>query len=99
MYTEDTIIDSITILLDGQIQIRESNRVLKDGLIIANQYHRYVLDPGNSDDIKKSNDPRIISIIFAIWTPEIISARKEIMDLTSIINTIKGEIPSNEVVN
>ena len=33
--TEDTIVDSIDVLPDGQIQVRKANRVFRDGVEIS----------------------------------------------------------------
>jgi len=41
--TEDTIVDSIDVLPDGQIQVRRANRVFRDGVEISKSYHRHVV--------------------------------------------------------
>ena len=45
--TEDTIVDSIDVLPDGQIQVRKANRVFRDGVEISKAYHRHVVSPGD----------------------------------------------------
>ena len=47
MLTETTTISAITILEDGQLQVRRSRRVLDGPEMIAEQYHRHVEDPSN----------------------------------------------------
>tara|TARA_B100000949_G_C14231393_1_gene429079 strand:- start:473 stop:715 length:243 start_codon:yes stop_codon:yes gene_type:complete len=71
--TEDTIVDSIDVLLDGQIQVRKANRVFRDGVEISKSYHRHVVSPG--DDLSKE-DPRVAAIGATVHTPEVIAAYK-----------------------
>ena len=47
MLTEQTLISAITILEDGQLQVRRSRRVFDSTEQIAEQYHRHVEDPSN----------------------------------------------------
>lgn len=67
---EKSVVDKIEVLLQGQIQVRRRNQVLKDGVEIAATYHRHVLSPG--DDLT-NEDPRVIAIAEATWTPEVIA--------------------------
>ena len=52
---EVSVVDKIEVLLDGTIQVRRRDQVLKDGVEIAATYHRHVLVPG--DDVS-NEDPR-----------------------------------------
>ena len=47
MLTKHIGISAITILEDGQLQIRQSRRVFDDAEQIAETYHRHVEDPSN----------------------------------------------------
>jgi len=67
---EKSVVDKIEILLLGQIQVRRRDQILKDGVEIAATYHRHVLSPG--DDLT-NEDPRVIAIAEATWTPEVIA--------------------------
>ena len=71
--TEDTVIDSIDVLLDGQIQVRRADRVLRDGVEIARTFHRHVVSPG--DDLALE-DPRVAEIGTVVHTAEVIAAFK-----------------------
>jgi len=71
--TEDTIVDSIDVLPDGQIQVRKANRVFRDGVEISKSYHRHVVLPGH--DLSKE-DPRVAEIGAVVHTPEVIEAFK-----------------------
>ena len=71
MYTEQSVIDTINARDTGHIEIRISNRVLKDGVVISTQYHRHVLAPG--DDLT-TQDERVAAIATASWTPAVVAA-------------------------
>lgn len=68
---EVSVVDKIEVLLTGQVQVRTRNQVLKDGTEIAATFHRHVLSPG--DDLS-NEDPRVVAIAEATWTPKVIAA-------------------------
>ena len=72
--TEDSVVDSIEVLLDGQIQVRTANRVFRDGEEISKTFHRHVVSPGN--DLSKE-DPRVAAIGATVHTEEVIAAFKD----------------------
>lgn len=67
--TEQTTFSSITILEDGQIQIRRSRRIFDGTELVAEKYIRNVLEPG--DDVT-SLPLRIRNICAAVWTQQVI---------------------------
>ena len=69
--TEDTVIDSIDVLLDGRIQVRRANRVLRDGVVASHIFHRHVVAPG--DDLSLE-DSRVAAIGAVVHTAEVIAA-------------------------
>jgi urease accessory protein UreE len=68
---EVSVVDKIEVLLNGIIQVRTRNQVLRDGVEIAATYHRHVLAPG--DDLT-NEDPRVTAIAAATWTEEVVAA-------------------------
>jgi hypothetical protein len=68
---EVSVVDKIEVLLNGSIQVRRRDQVLKDGVEIAANYHRHVVNPG--DDVSKE-DPRVAAIAAATWTEEVVAA-------------------------
>lgn len=68
---EKSVVDKVEVLLNGSIQVRRRDQVLKDGTEIAATYHRHVLSPG--DDLI-NEDPRVTAIAEVTWTPEVIAA-------------------------
>lgn len=71
MYSDYTKIDSTTVLVDGQLQVRTVTVILRDDEEISRMYHRKVLEPG--DDLT-TEDPTVVAIAQAVWTPEVIAA-------------------------
>ena len=68
------VVDLIEALENGCVQVRTATRVLDDGKIISNNFHRHVIAPG--DDYSKE-DARVQAICRVVQTPEIIAAYKE----------------------
>ena len=73
MLTEQTVISAITILEDGQLQIRRSRRVFDGTVMIAEQYHRHVVVPG--DDVQ-NEDARVKAVATLLHTPAVIAVYK-----------------------
>jgi len=69
--TETKVIDKIEVVESGVVQVREVNRVMKDGAEIARNFHRWCLTPGQ--DVSDQAD-NVKAICQAAWTPEIIAA-------------------------
>lgn len=73
MFTEKSVIDKIEVLEDGQIQVRRSDVVFKDGEEIARVYHRHVLAPG---DDTSAEHPRVMKIAKTVWDAPTVAAFK-----------------------
>jgi len=71
--TEDTVVDSIEVLLNGFIQVRQVNRVFRDGVQISKSFHRHVVRPGEDLSVE---DPRVAAIGATVHTAEVIAAFK-----------------------
>jgi len=65
------VVDKIEVLENGTIQVRCATRVLEDGEVLSSSFHRHVLHP-NQD--LTDEDPKVVAIANATWTPEVISA-------------------------
>ena len=68
--TEETLVDQITVLEDGQIQVRTATRVLRDGEKISETFHRHVVEPGYD---LNAEDARVKEIGTAVHTAQVIS--------------------------
>lgn len=74
MLTQRNIFGRIEVLTDGQIQLREDKVFEDNGVEVARTYRRRVLEPSATHN---ETDPRLVSIIAAVWTAEIIDAYKQ----------------------
>ena len=70
MLKERAVIDQITILEDGQIQVRRADKIFRDGVEIAKAYHRHVIKPG--DDLSTENQ-RVQQVAKAVHTTKTIA--------------------------
>ena len=70
MLEKITVIDRIEILENGSVQVRKAMRILEDGAIISQTFHRHVVSPG--DDYSQE-DAKVKAICMATHTPEVIA--------------------------
>ena len=75
--TKETIVDKIEVLEDGQIQIRTATRILEDGVVLSNSFHRKVLAP--LDDVS-GETAKVQAIANATWTQEVKDAYQAKLD-------------------
>ncbi len=61
------VLNQVEVLLSGHVQVRNIIRVMSNGKIISETFHRHVLSPG--DNLSKE-DPRVVAIAKAAWKPE-----------------------------
>ncbi len=62
--TKETVVDKIEILENSNIQVRQAIRIMEDGNLLSQSFHRHVLQPG--DDLT-NEDPKVVSIANALW--------------------------------
>lgn len=74
MLRNETFVSLISVLVDGQLQIRYSRRIYDGAELLAETYHRNVLVPG--DDVSRE-DPRVQAIARVVWTPAIVKAYQD----------------------
>ena len=68
---EKSVVDKVEVLLNGSIQVRRRDQILRDGVEVASTFHRHVVHPG--DDVS-NEDPRVAAIAAATWTDEVVAA-------------------------
>jgi hypothetical protein len=68
--TEETVVDVVTALEDGQLQVRTANVIKKDGVEISRTFSRRVVVPG---DNLTNEDSKVKSIGEALHTDEVIA--------------------------
>jgi hypothetical protein len=62
--TKETVVDKIEVLESGSIQVRSAVRIMEDGTMLSQSYHRHVLQPG--DDLT-DQDPKVAAVAEAAW--------------------------------
>ena len=68
-----SVIDLIEVLENGCVQVRTANRILEDGAVLSQSFHRHVVAPG---DDYSAEDARVQSICAATHTADVIEAYK-----------------------
>ena len=71
MITKEKVIDQITVQENGIILYREATRIIEDGQVLTQTYHRSSLTPGQ--DLTGQPD-KVIAIAQAAWTADVIAA-------------------------
>ena len=66
-----TTVDKIEVIESGHVQVRTATRIVEDGAILSQSFHRHVVAPG--DDYSQE-DERVRAICAAVHTPEVIAA-------------------------
>ena len=69
--SEVKVIDKIEVTENGVVQIREATRIVKDGEVIAQTYHRSTIAPGQD---YSDQDVKVKAICQAAHTPAVIAA-------------------------
>ena len=65
--TKETVADKIEVVAteDGQVvQVRTATRVLEDGAVISQSYHRHVINSGDDYSSEPSNVQDICNAVF-----------------------------------
>ena len=63
-FSKETVVDKIEVMENNTIQVRSAIRVLEDGVVLSQSYHRHLLHPG--DDLT-NEDPKVVAIANAAW--------------------------------
>jgi len=69
--TKETVVDQITVCENGIVLYREATRIIEDGKVLTQTYHRSSLTPGQDLTGQPAN---VVAICNLTWTPEVIAA-------------------------
>jgi DNA-binding transcriptional LysR family regulator len=69
--TKQTVVDQITLTENGIVLYREATRIIEDGKVLTQTYHRTSLMPGQDLEGQPAN---VAAICNTAWTPEVIAA-------------------------
>ena len=65
------VVDQITITENGIVLYREATRIIEDGSLLTQTYHRTSLTPGQNLTGQPAN---VVAIANAAWTAEVVAA-------------------------
>ena len=71
MLEKQTVVDRIEVVEVGTVQVRTATRIVEDGKVISQSYHRHCISPGQ--DYSAECD-KVKAICAATHTPEVVSA-------------------------
>ena len=69
--TKEIIVDKIEVVNNGCVQVRTATLIKENGTVIAKDYHRYVVAPGNN---YSAEDARVQAICAATHTADVVAA-------------------------
>ena len=69
--TKQTVVDFIEVTEGGHVQVRVATRIIEDGKILSQSFHRHVVSPGQD---YANEDPKVQAICAAVHTPEVVAA-------------------------
>jgi hypothetical protein len=69
--TKQTVVDQITVTENGIILCRAATRIIEDGNVLTNTYHRTSLTPGQD---LTGQPEKVVAIAQAAWTADVIAA-------------------------
>jgi hypothetical protein len=78
--TKEEVISQISVDEHGNIGVRKSTRVIEDGNLLSEAYHRHVVDIGSD---LSDQDPKVQAIAAAVWTPELLAAKAKRLEASS----------------
>ena len=66
-----TVVDKIEVTEMGHVQVRTATRIVEDGNVISQSYHRHVVAPGQD---YSNEDPKVQGICSAVHDAETVAA-------------------------
>ena len=69
--TKQTVVDQITVTENGIVLYREATRIIEDGNLLTQTYHRTSLTPGQN---LTGQPDKVVAIAQVAWTPEVVAA-------------------------
>lgn len=94
MITSRVIIGALTILEDGQLNLREDTIYEENGAELFRKHHRRPLEP--DQDVRGETDSRLLAVIGAMWTDQVKAdylAKKRARQEQQAEDTIRGRRP------
>ena len=70
---KQTVVDQISVNEEGVVHVRTATRIVEDGKVIGQSYHRHLVAPGAD---YSAEDARVQAVCAAAHTEEVIEAYK-----------------------
>lgn len=67
MLTERTFISQFDIQPNGSINVRKTNEILRDGVVVSSTYWRTVLEPNDAQAQEVLNEPYYYNLAQTAW--------------------------------
>lgn len=71
MITKNTVVDLCEVVENGTIQVRTATRIMEDGKVLSQSFHRHCVTPGQD---YSQEDAKVQALCAAVHTPECIAA-------------------------
>lgn len=71
MLTKETVVDLMEVIENGCVQVRSATRIMEDGKVLSQSFHRHVVAPGQD---YSGEDAKVQALCAAIHTPAVIAA-------------------------
>ena len=78
---KQTVVDRIEVVEVGVVQVRTATRIVEDGNVISQSYHRHTIQPGAD---YSNEDARVQAICQATHTPEVIAAYQAMQEANQL---------------
>lgn len=71
MLTKTSVVDLCEVVENGTVQVRTATRIMEDGKVIGQSFHRHCVAPGQD---YSQEDAKVQALCAAVHTPECIAA-------------------------
>ena len=71
MLAKNTVVDLCEVVENGTIQVRTATRIVEDGKVLSQSFHRHCVTPGQD---YSQEDAKVQVLCAAVHTPECIAA-------------------------
>ena len=65
-----SVVDKVEVVENGTVQVRTATRIVEDGKVISQSYHRHTIPPGQD---YSQEDAKVQAVCAAVHTPEVIA--------------------------
>jgi len=78
---KQVVVDKIEVIEVGVVQVRTATRIVEDGNVISQSYHRHTVAPGQD---YSNEDARVQAICAATHTPEVVASYQAMQEANQL---------------